>query len=421
MRRIIEKLAQERKEKEEEFARKLKELKEKSQEDVAGKSSFRLEHLFSRLKEILNSEERPQEKKGRRFLSSLSKTAKTEPSQQLFNEQVLLILSEFQNILTQNLNQTKELFSSLTDLLELNSSLADARDREWDALGSNHVGMIFKSMEWRVEKLRAEYEDTKLLMKKFLLLKERLNRLLSMLEKKKAPSLRLVKEILSPIEDWRYAGFENRFRGDSEEVKKQQASYLTYFKKGGRVLDLGCGRGEFMELLKENGIEAMGFDINEEMIDICLDKGLPCQKGDILEKLAECEDGSFSGIFSSQVIEHLPPAYLSRMVELCYFKLDPSGVIVLETINPTSVFALVQIYYLDLSHQKPVHPQALKFLLESAGFEEVEIKYSSPLEEERLQNLPGANESASILNRNIDHLNELLYASPNYAAIAKKI
>jgi len=420
MRRIIEKLAQERKEKEEEFSRKIKELKEKSQEDVAGKSSVRLEHLFSRLEEILKSEERPQEKK-RRFFPSPSKTAKTEPSQQLFNEQVLLILSEFQNILTQNLNQTKELFSSITDLLELNASLADARDREWDALGSNHVGMIFKSMEWRVEKLRAEYEDTKLLMKKFLLLKEKLNHLLATLEKKKAPLPRLVKEILMPLEDWRYAGFENRFRGDSEEVKKQQASYLSYFKKGGRVLDLGCGRGEFMELLKENGIEAMGFDINEEMIDICLDKGLPCQKGDILEKLAECKDGSFSGIFSSQVIEHLPPAYLRRMVELCYFKLDPSGVIVLETINPTSVFALVQIYYLDLSHQKPVHPQALKFLLESAGFEEVEIKYSSPLEEERLQNLPGANESASILNRNIDHLNELLYASPNYAAIAKKI
>jgi len=92
----------------------------------------------------------------------------------------------------------------------------------------------------------------------------------------------------------------------------------------------------------------------------------------------------------------------------------------LETINPTSVFALVQIYYLDLSHQRPIHPQALKFLLETSGFEEVEIKYSDGLSEERLQNLPGADETSAILNQNIDSLNKLLYSAPNYAAIARK-
>jgi O-antigen chain-terminating methyltransferase len=95
-------------------------------------------------------------------------------------------------------------------------------------------------------------------------------------------------------------------------------------------------------------------------------------------------------------------------------------VLVLETINPTSVFALVQIYYLDLSHQKPVHPQALKFLMESAGFEDVKIQYSAELATDQLQNLPGADETSTILNRNIDRLNSLLYAAPNYAAIGRK-
>jgi len=164
----------------------------------------------------------------------------------------------------------------------------------------------------------------------------------------------------------------------------------------------------------------VGIDINDQMIDICLEKGLDCQKGDMLEKLADHEDGSLSGIFSSQVIEHLPPSYLKRLLELAYFKLAPSSCIVLETINPVSVFSLVEIYFLDLSHQKPIHPQAIKFLMESTGFEEVEIIYSSPVEKERLQDLPGRDEAVTILNQNIDKLNKLLYAPSNYAAIGKK-
>lgn len=397
MRRTLEKLAQKRKEKEAEFANKLNEIKEKSKEDSALKPPLRFKKLLSRLEEILTSEDKI-----------------------LINQQVLLILKEFQSTLEQSLNQIKGILSSLTDLIELNASLTDAKDKEWDALGSNHVGIIFKSMEWRVDKLAAEYEDVKILMKKFLLLKEKLNELHTTLEAKKIPSPPQVREILEPLEDWRYAGFENRFRGTEEEVKKQQTIYIPYFKNGGKVLDLGCGRGEFMELLKENGIEAEGVDINGQMIDICRDKGLNCTKGDILEKLAAFEDGTLGGIFSSQVIEHLSPSYLMRMVELAFFKLASSGCIVLETINPTSVFSLVQIYFLDISHQKPIHPQMLRFLLESAGFEEVEIKYSHPLEQERLQNLPGADEVTSLINQNIDNLNKLLYSSPNYAAIGKK-
>ncbi|TET24883.1 MAG: class I SAM-dependent methyltransferase [Candidatus Aminicenantes bacterium] len=420
MRRIIEKLVQQRKEKEEDFSKKLEEIKEKSKEFHDIKGSLRFQQLFSSLEEILEPKgKKPVEKRGR-LLPPFSKASKKGSFQELFNQQVFLILFEFKNALEQNLSQTKELISSFTDIIQLNAALTDAKDKEWDALGNNHVGMIFKSMEWRVDKLAAAYEDANLLMKKFLLLKENLNQLLSVLQEKRMPSPPQVKEILQPLEDWRYAGFENRYRGSEQEIKKQQASYVSYFKKGGKVLDLGCGRGEFIEILEENGIEAEGIDINGQMIEICRDKGLNCQKADILKKLAEYEDGTLGGIFSSQVIEHLSPSYLRRMIELAYFKLSPASHIVLETINSASVFSLVQIYFLDLSHQKPVHPQTLKFLLESTGFEKVEIKYSFPLEKEKLQDLPGSDEFTSILNQNIDNLNKLLYAPPNYAAIGLK-
>jgi len=407
MKRTIEKLSHQRKEKQDEFSRELEKIKKKSQELSRPENILRLQHLSSSLKKIIESGQK---------VKIFKKDSSAEP----FRNHVSLIFAELQKILEQNLDKTREMFSSFADLIESSVSLMDAKDKEWDALGSNHVGMIFKSMEWRVDKLAAAYEDVNLLMKKFILLKEKLGHLLSILEEKRLPSQAQVKEILQPLDDWRYAGFENRYRGDEEEVKKQQAQFLPYFDKAGKVLDLGCGRGEFLELLQENGIDAQGIDLNEQMIEICRDKGFDCQRGDVIESLNQYQDNSLGGIFSSQVIEHLPPQYLQRMIELAYFKLAPGGHLVLETLNPASVFGLVQIYFLDLTHQKPIHPQTLKFLMETSGFEDVEIQYSAPFEEERLQTLPGADETASILNRNIDNLNKLLYAAPNYAAIGIK-
>jgi len=366
MRRTLEKLAHERQAKEEAFRQKLDEIRKKILTFPSAKRFF-----FSR----------------------------TPPSEKAF---------------------LASLFTDFLELLELEKDLADARDREWDALGSNHVGMIFKSLEWRVDKLAAAYEDARALMRTFLRLREKIDNLIQTLEQREKPEKLVIREILEPLEDWRYAGFENRFRGRESEVKKQLEAYVSYFPKGGKVVDLGCGRGEFLELLRENGIEAEGVDLNSQMVEACLEKGLRCAKADMLAWLASREDSSFDGIFSSQVIEHLEPPRLKELVELCFKKIKPGGILILETINPASVFALVEIYYLDISHQRPIHPRALQFLLEAAGFENVEIKYSSALEKEKLRSLPGADEVTVRLNENIDRLNELLYGPANYAAISRR-
>jgi len=399
MRRTLEKLAQQRKEKQDALITELEEIKKKGAEFSSPDNALRLQHLLSRLKELASSADISQDK---------------------YRQQVFHTLKEFQKILDRHIEQTQDLFLSLAGLVETATALMDAKDKEWDALGSNHVGMIFKSMEWRVEKLAVTYEDANLLMKKFLRLEEQMDRLLGVLEQKHLPTQKHVRKILEPLKDWQYAAFENRHRGSEEEIKKQQSRFLPYFQLKGRVLDLGCGRGEFLELLREQGIEAVGFDLNEQMVEICLDKGLDCRKGDILAALADTEDNTLGGIYSAQVIEHLPPPYLKKLIATAFSKIQPGGHIVLETINPASVFALVQIYFLDLTHQRPIHPQTLKFLLESSGFENIAIQYSAPLEEEQLQALPGADETAAVLNRNIDALNKLLYSPPNYAAIGIK-
>jgi len=401
MKRTIEKLTAKRQKKEKDLSTKLQGLKEKSQKYIDSKNAQTSRQALAELENSI-------------------KTKKKSKHQQQFNHQILEILKGLLSQLEENQNQTKELFASMAEMIENNSELTDAKDKEWDALSNNHVSMIFKSMEWKIDKLAANYEDASILMKKFILLKEKLNRLLAVLEKKEHPTPAQVKKIAQPLDDFQYAGFENRHRGSEADVKKQQEIFLPYFKPGKPVLDLGCGRGEFIDLLAENGIKAEGIDINEQMIETCMDKGFNCRKADILETLAAYKDGCLGGIFSSQVIEHLSPSYLKRMIELAYFKLAAGSYIVLETINPVSVFSLVQIYYLDISHKQPVHPQALKFLMESAGFDNVEINHSSPLEVEKLKELPASEKQAHILNENIDKLNELLYSPSNYAAIGIK-
>ena len=400
MKRTLEKLAHERKEKETAYTQKLAELKTKSLALVELQKSLQTSDPLSSLETG----------------SSVSKKLRKKSG----GSPVASALQEFQRVLKDNLTLSQELSTSLVELAELNIELMESRDKEWDALGSNHVGQIFKSLEWRVDKLRASSEDATLLMKDFIALKEQLKRLTVTLEKEELPSAGQVNAILQPLEDFSYTGFENRFRGTASEVKAQQKSYLPYFQAGSLVLDLGCGRGEFLELLGENGVEAEGIDINEQMIAVCREKGFSCRKADILAGLAEFEDGSLGGIFSSQVIEHLSPPYLKRLIELAYFKLAPNGCLILETLNPTSVFSLVQVYFLDLSHQQPIHPRALQFLLENAGFEDVTISFSSPLEEEKLQTIATVDESTQVQNQNWDKLNQLLFAPVNYAAIGIK-
>jgi SAM-dependent methyltransferase len=314
----------------------------------------------------------------------------------------------------------KTLIETVARLVETLDVLSDVRDKLWDAEGNNHVGMIFKSMEWRVDRLAAAYEDASTLMRTFAHLKEQLERLLAEVEGRKLPSSARVEAILQPLEDWRYLRFENRFRGAEDEIRRHQAAFLADFAPGGRVLDLGCGRGEFLELLGRGGFQAEGIDLNAEMIEVCRNKGLAVEQGDLLDRLAGRPDASLEGIFSSQVIEHLEPAALRRLIELAYVKLRPNGRLVLETVNPTSVFALVRIYFLDFTHRTPVHPQTLHFLLEAAGFASVSVRYGRELDEEKLQAIPPTDETSVIMNRNWDRLNHLLYGPADYAVVGRK-
>jgi SAM-dependent methyltransferase len=179
-----------------------------------------------------------------------------------------------------------------------------------------------------------------------------------------------------------YVLFENRFRGSREEIKGRMAHYLTYFETcfdgQAPVLDIGCGRGEMLELLLSRRVDVLGVELNDDMAAFCQDLGLPIKKGDGLAHLAGLPDSSLGGIFVSQVIEHLNSDEWFQLLESARQKLRWDGVLILETINPGSFYALANAFYKDLTHIRPVHPDTLQFAALSLGYRKADILMLSP-------------------------------------------
>jgi len=220
----------------------------------------------------------------------------------------------------------------------------------------------------------------------------------------------------------KYVGFEDQFRGAPEEIAARQREYVEIFAGAADVLDIGCGRGEFLALLKERGVLARGIDVNDSMVDVCLQKGLDATKADALAYLRAQPAGSLGGLLAAQVVEHLDPAYLTNLLDAAYAALRPGAPIVLETINPACWFAFFESYVRDITHVRPLHPDTLKFLLQASGFGGVEIRYQAPYpEHHKLQRVPPAlGDAAETLNANVDKLNSLLFTYLDYAAIGRR-
>lgn len=233
----------------------------------------------------------------------------------------------------------------------------------------------------------------------------------------------------SAVDAYSYVGFEDRYRGAWEAIRERQSDYAPLFAGASDVLDVGCGRGEFLDLLREAGVAARGVDANPEMVAACRARGLAASAGDALEAVEALPDGALGGLFSAQVVEHLPADRLVRLVRAAWRKLRPGSRIVIETINPACWLAFFETYLRDFTHVQPLHPETLSYLLAAAGFHAPEIRYRSPLPEaHRLQRLdvPDAAVDARLaaclrtVNHNVDRLNGLLFSSMDYAAVAER-
>lgn len=218
-----------------------------------------------------------------------------------------------------------------------------------------------------------------------------------------------------------YAGFEDRYRGSEEDIKGRQQIYVKYYQGRADVLDIGCGRGEFLDLLREHDIKARGIDLDLDMVLACRDKGLDVARTDAFAYLAALPDDSLGGVFAAQVIEHLRPRRVIELVKLCQRKLAPGAALVLETPNPACLMVFADSFYRDLSHEQPIHPETMKFLLEATGFQGVELAFLAPVEAaQRLPRLELPGGAHDDFNRGIDRLNTLLFGPRDYAVIGRK-
>jgi SAM-dependent methyltransferase len=222
-----------------------------------------------------------------------------------------------------------------------------------------------------------------------------------------------------------YFAFESRMRGSTELVRERQREYVDSFRNADPVLDIGCGRGEFLGLLAEVGIEARGIDLDADMVAYARGAGHDVQQADAITYLAGLPDGSLGGIFCSHVVEHLQPAALVRLLELAADRIRPGGTLVAETPNPRTL-GILPGFFADLTHAQPLHPETLALLARQCGFEAVELRFFREFPpEERLREvvLPDEaefDEAQTALRSNVDRLNETLFGPQDYAIVARR-
>jgi len=212
------------------------------------------------------------------------------------------------------------------------------------------------------------------------------------------------------------AEFESAFRGSADDLRDRYQELAEVFDGRGPVLDIGCGRGEFLELLHAGGVAATGVEIDPSLAAEGGAVGLEIATGDGVVHLASLADNSLGGVVMIQVIEHLSRQQVVDVVAIALQKVRPGGVMVVETVNPQSIYTFAHSFYLDPTHTNPIHPAYLKFVFEQAGWPTAHLLWRSPPPaDDALHDEAGAGDDAAA---NIRRLNQLLFAPQDYAIVA---
>jgi O-antigen chain-terminating methyltransferase len=215
--------------------------------------------------------------------------------------------------------------------------------------------------------------------------------------------------------------FEEQFRGGEQELLERYRELAARLQPHAPVLDFGCGRGEFLLLLDEFKVDAMGVEIDGELVKSATERGLRVEHGDGMEFLRNLDDRSLGALVLIQVIEHLTQQQILDFVLLAARKVRPGGQVLVETVNPQSLYVYAHAFYLDPTHVNPIHPAYLQFLFSEAGFAGVAVEWRSPPPEaDTLKEVSESTELEKQMNENTRRLNQLLFAPQDYLVTATR-
>ena len=228
------------------------------------------------------------------------------------------------------------------------------------------------------------------------------------------------------VDSLTYVAFEDCFRGSPDEIRGRVEDYVPILSAAGDVVDLGCGRGELLAALRARGVRARGVDVNPAMVELCRTQGLDAQHGDALSYLGRQGDESIGGLVAIQVVEHFAPAYLLKVLETAFHKMQAGAPLIIETINPACWMAYFETYLRDITHRQALHPETLRHLVQASGFTRVDVQFRQPVREmDQLRRLSAAapelagplGQLAAVVNDHADKLNARLFSSMDYVVV----
>lgn len=220
-----------------------------------------------------------------------------------------------------------------------------------------------------------------------------------------------------------YVAFEETFRGPSELIRARGAPYIDIIRAAGAgtpdapVIDLGCGRGDWLDLLRENGLSARGVDSNHTFLQACADRGLDVIEGDVIDVLATLPTASAGAITGMHLVEHLPFEVMIRLLDECARVLKPGGVLALETPNPENPWVGSHLFYIDPTHRNPLPPLTLHWLVGARGFVDARIERWTVARDLGVpallpDEIPGAASINALLRQT--------HIGPDYAVVARR-
>jgi O-antigen chain-terminating methyltransferase len=317
----------------------------------------------------------------------------------------------------------RELASALVAWAQRVEPAVDARDAARLAAAPTEAHAVLEAFSRRLDEMGGRVEGLLALRDRVEAVSEEVRAVRGSLAAGPPPPA-LARAAAAAAEDSAYTAFENRFRGSRDEIRARQECYAELFAGLSPVADLGCGRGEFLALLRERGVVGRGVEANANVVRECREKGLDVVEGDLVAFLRAQPDGALGGVFAAQVAEHLPPPVLAALLREAHRVLRRGGLLVLETVNAASALAFLEVYVRDLTHERPLHPETLRFLVAAAGFSEVRVEMRSPVADDvRLALLPSGAlppPATRVLNENAERLNALLFAPLDYAVLARR-